>query len=1686
MRRGCLNSVRNATEVARCRSQSDTCKTCSGPFCNAKPSFQRCRVCNSTASGACIRSPGSFASQLCPDYMDECFTHVDADVVTRGCVSAIQTDSVRTECASDSDEFCATCSAGGASCNAQLVDGEFCYECDSSAGDHCGSGANFTMRKQCPLAVGRRGCYLFDDNGGTVKRGCVADLVAAERQMCRQSGSDTCKTCVGNDCNAKQTFQRCRHCDSRATVNCVRAAHATEAVLCERYDDECFVHIDANSTVTRGCLQQHASDQEPIREACADVAIDTCETCSAPGAVPCNQRVVDGEFCMRCDSAVDPSCAGQAQNHTARVQCPLSPIRRGCYHSVAEDGRVQRGCLADLAADEIDTCREDGAICKSCMGDDCNALAEFRRCRACSSLSSVSCIRSPNAFAAVTCMRYLDQCYTHVADDVVQRGCVKDWPTPLAIKEHCGANNTEWCDTCADAQSCNNRIVDGEFCLTCDSELDADCRTNQNYTMRTQCPLSVGQRGCYLFDDGPGGAVKRGCVADLVADERQMCDAQGASCKTCLGNDCNQKTRFQSCRTCSSAQSDNCIRSPQAFAAQQCRHYDDQCVTHVRNNTVTRGCLRQVTDELARDECAGPGDTEHCTRCERSDGAACNAAVVDGEFCLTCDSATDPNCRSNLNHTMRTQCPLSAQPRGCFRLDGADGHVRRGCVADLDEPTIAECRREGAACKTCVGNDCNAKVAFQQCRVCSSATSVNCIRSPGAFAAQTCRSYADECFVHVHDNVVTRGCLAEATTPAAVRDECRNGDGDMCQSCATGANCNNRVVDGEFCLACDSRLDPDCGAGDGGLNHTMREQCPLSVLGRGCYLNATADGTVTRGCVAQLPAAERLACREEGDQCKTCRGNDCNAKAAFEYCRTCSSASSVSCIRSPGAFASVLCRGYTDQCYTHVRDNVVTRGCLAQSMSTQLLADCSDPNADADFCQKCSGTRGCNNRLVDGEFCLTCDSAADPNCLANANYTMRTQCPLAVRPRGCYRHAYADGRIERGCVADIATPAQAEQCGRPGDDACKTCVGNDCNQEAGFAQCKQCSSVTDVDCFRGPRWVHSVTCPDYLDTCFLHVQNNTATRGCLGNATEPAVGVDCADGDGERCAVCRGADCNDQLLDGEFCLHCDSATDPRCGQAPDWTMRKQCDLSVQPRGCYRYDDGAGTVRRGCVSDIGAAEAERCRQQGDQCKTCVGDDCNARPAFQTCRVCNSTQSASCIRSPGAFAVQTCRQYDDVCYAHAVDDVVTRGCLAAAPAAVRETCETNAALCETCPGPGCNSKLVDGEFCMRCDSRVDANCHANLDHTLRVQCPLAVTQRGCYRQEVAGGHVLRGCVADFNATEAASCAADGTKCKTCIGNDCNAKVQFQQCKVCNSTENLSCIRNAAAVSVGTVLCERYTDECVTHVADDVIVRGCAAEQSAAVQADCRSNPDLCEKCTGEACNAKIVDGEFCLTCDSTTDPNCRLQMSIGMRTQCSLAVAPLGCFHRVNEQNGVVRRGCISDLSADEKAECRADGANCKICRGNDCNQRPDFPRCLACDSNTDPNCAAARNGTTAAIIATTADCAEYTDDCYTHLNGSHVRRGCVLEAEHVADIRSECARDERNCRLCRGANCNQVNVEPESCWECDSERQGVDCVTDLVQAKRCSAEPDYSFDRRGCFHQVSGWIKKITNKWTHLF
>lgn len=88
--------------------------------------------------------------------------------------------------------------------------------------------------KKCPLSFEPMGCYLFKDNKSNVKRGCVTELDTQIKEVCLREGP-TCKKCMGDICNLKRDFQRCRTCDSSVNASCIDKPLTVDEEVCNSY-----------------------------------------------------------------------------------------------------------------------------------------------------------------------------------------------------------------------------------------------------------------------------------------------------------------------------------------------------------------------------------------------------------------------------------------------------------------------------------------------------------------------------------------------------------------------------------------------------------------------------------------------------------------------------------------------------------------------------------------------------------------------------------------------------------------------------------------------------------------------------------------------------------------------------------------------------------------------------------------------------------------------------------------------------------------------------------------------------------------------------------------------------------------------------------------------------------------------------------------------------------------------------------------------------------------------------------------------------------------------------------------------------------------------------------------------------------------------------------------------------------
>lgn len=502
----------------------------------------------------------------------------------------------------------------------------------------------------------------------------------------------------------------------------------------------------------------------------------------------------------------------------------------------------------------------------------------------------------------------------------------------------------------------------------------------------------------------------------------QLCSSgDEKSCKLCEGANCNKRLKPLNCVVCSSEKNENCTKKPQSAPTMECDHYDDKCITIMHNNeTVVRGCQKHTAVEQSFcDE-----NPWLCNTCESDN---CNTIMTIDKYCYECESKTNPDCATKVDDTMLINCPLAKSP-GCYHLINttgnilkfpaletnrhfedfsliyflADSTVSRGCLANLEDSDIPTCEMNGELCKTCQHSACNLKKSFASC-VTSSVTSGQKISGHGT---KICDDYDDKCFIHVDKDTVIRGCLHEYVAQNNIsRSSLKDRIGRAVYKTCSSPMCNDDEIETEFCIHCTSADDPKC---KDNVGTKMRKKCNLSDKLKGCYhYEDLENDLVIRGCVTEIEE-NKSKMNESGDSLKFCFGIECNSKARFQRC-----------LESDLELNSIkVCPDYNDECYIHVANDIIHRGCISDTKDLPMYG--VDIEADCkigDVCEKCSGTDVCNDKVIEKEHCMKCDSKNHPLCDQAPQPNMTIQCPLAIKPVGCYLFKDQNQFVQRGCLS---------------------------------------------------------------------------------------------------------------------------------------------------------------------------------------------------------------------------------------------------------------------------------------------------------------------------------------------------------------------------------------------------------------------------------------------------------------------------------------------------------------------------------------------------------------------------------------------------------------------------------------------------------------------------------------------
>lgn len=380
--------------------------------------------------------------------------------------------------------------------------------------------------------------------------------------------------------------------------------------------------------------------------------------------------------------------------------------------------------------------------------NETNGSEYSQRCLVCnSSVDGIMCVENPQEIQSKSCQ---SECYMHVKDGIVVRGCVGD----EFIKESTDCMNRDVCKLCSDKENCNNDKIKAERCMVCDSNENSNCKTNLTNLNAVYCPLAARWMGCYHLINAE--QIKRGCMSQLPKSELRKCRGNvGGLCKFCFGENCNRRNSFTKCFNCNSMSDPHCISNNGSIEIKVCRSYKDDCFTFTRGYTVKRGCVNEMPEGFLK-ECNE--EKEKCEKCLSVDDDICNKRSLNDDTCFECDSDIDPRCRDQPEHFREKICSIgSTDSLGCF-LNRNGNRIKRGCIQDLIFSYRELCWKQSVNYKSCYGKNCNRKLDYQSCHTCNG-HQVNCTQIVDTRHLTTCKDYMDKCLTGLDaQGYIRRGC----------------------------------------------------------------------------------------------------------------------------------------------------------------------------------------------------------------------------------------------------------------------------------------------------------------------------------------------------------------------------------------------------------------------------------------------------------------------------------------------------------------------------------------------------------------------------------------------------------------------------------------------------------------------------------------------------------------------------------------------------------------------------------------------------------------------------------------------------------------------------------------------------------------------------------------------------------------
>lgn len=222
----------------------------------------------------------------------------------------------------------------------------------------------------------------------------------------------------------------------------------------------------------------------------------------------------------------------------------------------------------------------------------------------------------------------------------------------------------------------------------------------------------------------------RGCVGDLPLSNATECLNNSDICKTCQGNNCNTRIKFQECYDCNSQNDPKCAKDPKSTSITQlCKHYNSKCATGIDNGNTHRKCIPESV--------VSSNEFETCA------GINCNDEIYPKNrlYCYQCDREADCDLNPSQRYFKPEPCEFYSNIDQCFTYAGPgkinfyfylnrkilkvhfilkDKKISRGCSSD-GKASRLKCEmvvsHKNGTCIKCNESGCNNQPKFSPAKL---------------------------------------------------------------------------------------------------------------------------------------------------------------------------------------------------------------------------------------------------------------------------------------------------------------------------------------------------------------------------------------------------------------------------------------------------------------------------------------------------------------------------------------------------------------------------------------------------------------------------------------------------------------------------------------------------------------------------------------------------------------------------------------------------------------------------------------------------------------------------------------------------------------------------------------------------------------------------------------------------------